>query len=110
MQVKDLVVTGDVRVLGSLYTKDAVNTVQMLSPGGDILTYTLVKNGTSLTLLGSDGSTSVISPIDPAYFMNRSTAVTVADTNYTSLMARGSSLHSSATNPSVNGAICWRYE
>ena len=42
--------------------------------------------------------------------LGRTTAVNAADTNYTTLMARGTSLHSSAATPSVNGAICWQYK
>lgn len=39
----------------------------------------------------------------------RSTAVTAADTNYTSYMARGEALASSDTTPSYNGQVCWTY-
>ena len=42
--------------------------------------------------------------------VNRSTNVNQGDTNYTILMARGTSLHSTETTPTVNGAICWRYK
>ena len=42
--------------------------------------------------------------------INRTTAVNTADTNYTTLMARGSSLNSAETTPAVNGAIAWTYE
>ena len=42
--------------------------------------------------------------------LNRTGAVNVADTNYTTLMARGTSLNSVETNPAVNGAIAWTYE
>lgn len=42
--------------------------------------------------------------------LNRSTGVASADSNYTTLMARGESLNSSETTPSVNGAIAWTYE
>ena len=45
-----------------------------------------------------------------ARLINRSTAVNAADTNYTTLMARGSSLNSAETTPAVNGAIAWTYE
>lgn len=45
-----------------------------------------------------------------AQLMNRTTAVNAADTNYTTLMARGVSLHTADTNPSVNGAIAWTYK
>ena len=41
--------------------------------------------------------------------LNRTTDVNAADTNYTTLMARGTSLNSSTTNPAVNGAIAWTY-
>ena len=40
----------------------------------------------------------------------RSTAVTVADTNYTAYMARGEGLRSTDTTPSYNGQICWKYQ
>lgn len=42
--------------------------------------------------------------------LGRTTAVNAADSNYTTLMARGSSLNSTVTNPGVNGAIAWTYE
>ncbi len=42
--------------------------------------------------------------------LNRTTSVNIADTNYTTLMARGTSLNSAETNPAVNGAIAWTYE
>lgn len=45
-----------------------------------------------------------------AGLINRTTAVDAADTNYTTLMARGESLHAEETTPTVNGAICWMYE
>lgn len=41
--------------------------------------------------------------------LNRTTSVNIADTNYTTLMARGTSLNSSETTPAVNGAIAWTY-
>ena len=41
--------------------------------------------------------------------LNRSTSVNVANTNYTTLMARGESLNSADTTPTINGAICWTY-
>ena len=42
--------------------------------------------------------------------LNRTTNVNAADTNYTTLMARGMSLNASETTPAVNGAIAWQYE
>lgn len=34
----------------------------------------------------------------------------IADTTYTRARYRASSLHSSETNPTTNGTICWTYE
>jgi hypothetical protein len=41
--------------------------------------------------------------------LNRTTNLNASDTNYTTLMARGTSLNSSTTSPAVNGAIAWTY-
>lgn len=41
---------------------------------------------------------------------HRATGVHEADTNYTTLMARGMSLNAEETTPAVNGAIAWQYE
>ena len=45
-----------------------------------------------------------------AGLINRTTKVNAADTNYTTLMARGVSLNSAETTPAVNGAIAWTFE
>ena len=42
--------------------------------------------------------------------LGRTTAVTEADTNYTTYMARGEALFSAETTPTVNGTIAWQYE
>lgn len=42
--------------------------------------------------------------------MNRSNNVNVANTSYTTYMARGEALFSAETNPTVNGTIAWEYE
>ena len=42
--------------------------------------------------------------------VNRTTSVAAADTNYTTYMARGTTLNSTDTNPTVNGTIAWTYE
>ena len=55
-------------------------------------------------------NTDYISPANMKTFLNRQTAVNAADTNYTTLMARGMSLNSAETTPAVNGAIAWQYE
>lgn len=51
-----------------------------------------------------------ISPANMKTFLNRQTALNAANTNYTTLMARGESLNASETTPAVNGAIAWQYE
>lgn len=42
--------------------------------------------------------------------LGRTTAVSEADTNYETYMARGEALFSSETTPTVNGCIAWQYE
>lgn len=66
----------------------------------------VVQNGDTITLHSTgEGSEGVA-----AVLINRSTKVTESDTNYTTLMARGTSLNSAETTPTVNGAIYWTYE
>lgn len=48
--------------------------------------------------------------LDVATALNRSTTVNAADANYTTYMARGVSLNSSETTPTINGTIAWTYE
>ena len=66
MQIKDLVVTGDARILGNLYTKDgSVGTGGGGGgDGGSGITYRLTKSGSTITLTGSDGSTSSVTDTD----------------------------------------------
>ena len=42
--------------------------------------------------------------------MNRSNNVNVANTSYSTYMARGEALFNSETKPTVNGTIAWKYE
>ena len=62
MQVKDLIVTGDAKILGNLYTKEG--NVAAGGGGGASgdsgVTYRLSKSGSTITLTGSDGSTSSV--------------------------------------------------
>lgn len=61
MQIKDLIVTGDARIIGNLYTKDGLvggGAGGSGSDGGGGLTYSLAWSGRTLTLKGSDGSSS----------------------------------------------------
>ena len=57
-----------------------------------------------------DNSTQIATTEHVKDVIGRTTPVTSSDTNYTTLMVRGESLHDSDTTPSVNGAICWTYE
>ena len=41
--------------------------------------------------------------------LNRTNAVNVANSNYTTYMARGEALFSTETTPTVNGCIAWVY-
>lgn len=47
---------------------------------------------------------------EAATILNRSTKVNEDDTNYTTIMARGSSLNATEVTPTVSGAIYWTYE
>ena len=62
MQVKDLIVTGDARIVGNLYTNTGALVGGSGSGGGSSssLTYTLSKSGSTITLKGSDGTTSSV--------------------------------------------------
>ena len=65
---------------------------------------------TAPTAAASDNTTKIATTAHVKSTIGRTTAVDASDTNYTTLMVRGESLHSSDTTPSVNGAICWTYE
>ena len=65
MQIKDLVVTGDARILGNLYTKEGNVSGGGGGGSGDSgVTYRLSKSGSTITLTGSDGSTSSVTDTD----------------------------------------------
>lgn len=53
--------------------------------------------------------TSFITPTALNNKLGRSTNVDAADTNYSTYMARGEAIFSTATTPSVNGTIAWQY-
>ena len=75
------------------------------------------QSGNSGKYLTTDG-TDAYWGTSPATLMNRTTAVTSANTSYTSLITRGEKLLDGTTydavttwsNELVNGAIAWRYE
>ena len=56
------------------------------------------------------GSTNLLTMNTLRYALNRTTSVAAADTSYTTYMARGMSLRSSAVTPTYNGQIAWTYE
>lgn len=70
---------------------------------------------TNLTAKGAvTGSTNLATANTVLYhtqqMLNRTTAVSAADTGYTTYMARGESLNPSDTIPPQNGQIAWTYE
>lgn len=62
--------------------------------------------GVTAAVAGSDYAT----PANLSIKLNRTTAVSAADANYTTYMARGEALFSAETTPTVNGTIAWQYE
>lgn len=56
-----------------------------------------------------NNSNSLITSATLMWFANRQYGAAAAETNYTTLMFRGSSLNSTETTPTVNGAIAWQY-
>lgn len=83
--------------------------------------YALIGNGTSTvstrgitnntaTSSGIAANTTLVTMNTLRYAINRTTSVAAADTSYTTYMARGQALSSSALTPTVNGTIAWQYE
>lgn len=62
----------------------------------------------AVTLTASDVGAVTTSDIHTA--INRTNAVNVANSNYTTYMSRGEALFSAETTPTVNGTIAWQYE
>lgn len=61
------------------------------------------------TVMKSDVGLGNVDNVSINTRLNRTTNVHAADTNYTTLMARGESLNASEVTPAVNGAIAWVY-
>ena len=61
-----------------------------------------------VTLTASELGAATTSDIHTA--LNRTNAVKVANSNYTTYMARGEALFAAETTPIVNGQIAWQYE
>ena len=62
----------------------------------------------AVSLTASDIGAATSSDINTA--LNRTNAVNVANSNYTTYMARGEALFSYENTPSANGTIAWQYE
>ena len=62
----------------------------------------------AVSLTASDIGAATSSDINTA--LNRTNAVDVANSNYTTYMARGEALFSYENTPSANGTIAWQYE
>ena len=62
----------------------------------------------AVSLTASDIGAATSSDINTA--LNRTNAVNVANSNYTTYMARGEALFSYENTPSANGCIAWQYE
>ena len=89
--------------------------------GATTITGAVIGNGTSAftgrtiqnnTSTGTNlvANNSLITQNTLRYHTNRLTSVAAADTNYTTLMARGIGLRATTdTNPGVNGAINFTY-
>ena len=94
MQVKDLIVTGDAKILGNLYTKEG--NVAAGGGGGASgdsgVTYRLSKSGSTITLTGSDGSTSSVTD-----------ANTDTNTTYGEATTSAAGLMSAADKSKLNG-------
>lgn len=61
----------------------------------------------AVVLTANDVGAATTSNINTA--LNRNNAVNIADSNYTTYMARGEALYSYETTPSANGCIAWTY-
>ena len=62
----------------------------------------------AVSLTASDIGAATSSDINTA--LNRTNAVNVSNSNYTTYMARGEALFSYENTPSANGTIAWKYE
>ena len=96
MQTKDLIVTGDAKVIGTLATKD-----------GEVATKSEVD--TKLSGKAATEHNQAASTITAGTFAGQIVANSSGQTPSTSLL-RNSKLVSADTNPTVNGEINWTYK
>ena len=74
---------------------------------GAVTTRTIRNTTTASSAITAD--TALITSNTLRYALNRTSGVAAANTAYTTLMARGTSLNNAETTPAVNGAIAWNY-
>lgn len=107
MQVKDLIVTGDAKILGNLYTKDGnvgAGGGAGGGEGGSSITYKLTKSGQTITLTGSDGSTSSVTDAntDTNTTYSAGTGISLSGTTFSNSGVRSIATGSSNGTISVN--------
>jgi hypothetical protein len=73
-------------------------------------TTSLLKGDGSGGVSAATANTDYTTPANVRTILNRTNNVNVANTSYTTYMARGEALFSSETTPTVNGTIAWQYE
>lgn len=73
-------------------------------------TTNLLKGDGSGGMSAATPGTDYTTPANVRTILNRTNNVNVANTSYTTYMARGEALFSTETTPTVNGCIAWQYE
>ena len=106
MQVKDLIVTGDAKILGNLYANggSVSGSGGSGSSDGSGLTYKLTKSGSTITLTGSDGSTSSVTDAntDTNTTYSAGTGISLSGTTFSNSGVRSIATGSSNGTISVN--------
>ena len=72
-------------------------------------TTNLLKGDGSGGMSAATAGTDYTTPANVRTILNRTNNVNVANTSYTTYMARGEALFSTETTPTVNGCIAWQY-
>ena len=81
----------------------------LIGAGTGAVTTRTIRN-TTTTTGAITADTALITSNTLRYAINRTSGVAAANTAYTTLMARGTSLNATETTPAVNGAIAWTYQ
>ena len=103
-------ITGTMSVSkGGTGTTTFTSGTAIIGNGTDAFTTRSITNNTG-TSDSISGSTNLITLNTLRYAINRTTSVAAADTNYSTYMARGTSLNSTETTPAANGTVAWTYE